>query len=435
MESDWKKTTIGELFPFTYGKSLPTNKRDSKGLIPVYGSGGISGYHSESLVDKQGIIIGRKGTVGSIIFSRKPFWPIDTTFYITASENYDLLFAYYLLQTLRLNEMNSDSAVPGLNRDTAHSVSFFLPPMSEQKRIADILGTLDEKIELNRQMNATLERMAQALFKSWFVDFDPVIDNALAAGNPIPEPLQTRAEIRKALGDQSKSAPEDLQKQFPDRFIPNAELGWMPGGWSVKPLKEFGQIVCGKTPSKSRPELFGQDIPFIKIPDMHSSVFVVESNEKLSLLGAASQTKKTIPRGSICVSCIATVGKVVITSTESQTNQQINSIVPKAENLTPYLYFYMLSLEKLFHDLASGGSATLNMNTSSFSRISVLNPDEYVLKIYGEVVSPLFSKIESNQNENITLVKLRDTLIPRLLSGELKVPEAESIIDKQLAEA
>ena len=103
----------------------------------------------------------------------------------------------------------------------------------EQKAIAHILGTLDDKIELNRQMNATLEAMAQALFKSWFVDFDPVIDNALAAGNSIPEPLQAKAEVRAALGDQRKPLPEAIQKQFPSRFVFSEEMGWIPEGWEV----------------------------------------------------------------------------------------------------------------------------------------------------------------------------------------------------------
>ena len=112
----------------------------------------------------------------------------------------------------------------------------YLPPINEQEGIVEVLGTLDDKIELNRQMNATLEAMAQALFKSWFVNFDPVIDNALAAGNPIPDALQKRAEVRRALGDRRKPLPADIEQHFPDRFVFSEEMGWIPEGWGTQAL-------------------------------------------------------------------------------------------------------------------------------------------------------------------------------------------------------
>lgn len=311
-----------------------------------------------------------------------------------------------------------------------------LPPLHVQQAIAHILGALDNKIELNRQMNSTLEAMAQALFKSWFVDFDPVIDNALAAANPMPDVLTDRAERRKQLHARSDTGsstrlssgqplPSAIQQRFPNQFVFTETMDWVPEEWGAKLLAEFGSIVCGKTPAKSRSDYFGEDIPFIKIPDMHTAMFVVNPTEKLSKLGAAAQPRKTIPRGGICASCIATVGKVVIATTNSQTNQQINSVVPRETYLTPNLYFYMLNLERHFHDLASGGSATLNMNTSTFSKVAVLKPDETILQIFGREIQPHFDKIESNQRENMALSSLRDTLLPKLLSGQLRIPEAE----------
>lgn len=340
-----------------------------------------------------------------------------------------------------LTKNASQVGTPGIGQPltSLKSIELPLPPLPIQKNIARILGTLDNKIELNCQMNTTLESMAQALFKSWFVDFDPVIDNALAAGNPIPDELAARAERRKQTHDRKDASssehfkpgqplPAAIQQQFPDRFVFTEAMGWVPEGWSSPLLTDFGSVVCGKTPSKSRAEYFGEDIPFIKIPDMHTTMFVVNPTEKLSKLGADSQIKKMIPRGSICVSCIATVGKVVIATTESQTNQQINSIVPREQYLTPYLYFYMLNLENHFHDLASGGSATLNMNTSTFSKVTLLKPDEALLQTFGDTMQPQFNKIENNQRENMTLSSLRDTLLPKLLSGQLRIPEAEQQI-------
>ena len=426
MVADFFDTTIGDQITLQRGFDI-TRKVQQLGNVPVVSSSGISSFHDSAKVKGPGVVLGRKGSLGTVFFIDTDFWPHDTTLWVKDFKSNDPHFVYYFFKEMsgELKKMDVGAANPALNRNHVHPLRISWPQIDVQKSISSILGNLDQKIDLNRQINTTLEAMAQALFKSWFVDFDPVIDNALAAGNPIPEPFHARAEARKALGDQRKPLPAAIQHQFPDRFVLTEEMGWVPEGWEIVPLMEFGRIVCGKTPSKSKSEYFGKDTPFIKIPDMHTSMFVVDPIEKLSELGASSQAKKSVPRGSVCVSCIATVGKVVIASTESQTNQQINSVVPRAEYLTPYLYFYMLSLERLFHDLASGGSATLNMNTSTFSRVRVLKPCKVLLRFFGDSVQSQFSKIEINQKESMTLTKLRDTLLPKLLSGELRIPEDE----------
>ena len=227
---EWQETTIGEFCPFSYGKNLPKKVRDRLGEVPVFGSNGLVGHHSKPLIQDRGIIIGRKGTVGTVTFSSVPFWPIDTTFYISEDSHRDLRYTFYLLKSLRMEHMNADSAVPGLNRNAAHARKITIPPLPQQKAIAHILGSLDDKIELNRRMNETLEAMAQALFKSWFVDFDPVIDNALAAGNAIPDELKERAAIHQGLGDKRKSPPNDIRRLFPSEFAYTEEMGWIPKG-------------------------------------------------------------------------------------------------------------------------------------------------------------------------------------------------------------
>jgi len=351
-----------------------------------------------------------------------------------------LLFAYLGPDFQReiVARTNSGATVDRIALKELPSFPIRIPQLQEQREVASVLSALDNKIELNRQINTTLESMAQALFKSWFVDFDPVIDNALAAGNPIPEPLQARAEKRAALLAAASAAhtrsatplqplPADLRALFPGSFVFNEEMGWVPEGWGISPINLFGDVVCGKTPSKSKPEFYGDDVPFIKIPDMHQDMFVVDPGERLSLEGANSQVKKMLPRGSVCVSCIATVGKVIVTIEPSQTNQQINSIVPRSEHHVPYLYFYMQTLNKRFHDLASGGSATLNMNTSTFSKVSILNPSDGLLEYFYSRVKSEFEKIELNLKQSLTLSRLRDLLLPKLLAGQIQIPEAEKL--------
>ncbi|MDV2485534.1 restriction endonuclease subunit S [Acinetobacter towneri] len=241
-----------------------------------------------------------------------------------------------------------------------------LPPLPEQKAIASVLSSLDDKIDLLHRQNKILEAMAETLFRQWFIE----------------------------------DAKED---------------------WEECELSDFGQIVCGKTPSKSNANYFGNDIPFLKIPDMHGKVFIAKTTDNLSQLGALSQAKKMVPKNSICVSCIATVGLVSITDCDLQTNQQINSIIPNESKFLYYLYEVMLDMYEDLHNLASGGTATLNLNTGDFSKIKIAKPDDVTLLQFNNAATPLFSKIRFNDSQIQTLEQLRDTLLPKLMSGEVRV--------------
>ena len=170
---DWRTYKLGEIVTLNYGKALTASKR-ILGTIPVYSSGGLTGWHNQPLITSECIVVGRKGTVGSVYYVNQPSFCIDTVFYILPNQEYDLKYLFYKLLSMNLSNLSSDSAVPGLNRDNAYGQRLLLPPLPEQKRIAEILSSLDNKIEINKQINKTLEEMAEALFKSWFIDFDPV---------------------------------------------------------------------------------------------------------------------------------------------------------------------------------------------------------------------------------------------------------------------
>lgn len=323
-----------------------------------------------------------------------------------------------------IDSVKTGSAQAGANAKVLGLYEVELPERKIQDHIADIGFNLLKKQDINSKINQTLEQMSQTLFKSWFVDFDPVIDNALDAGNPIPEALQTRTKLRQKVRNSVDFKPlsAEIRSLFPSEFE-ETELGWVPKGWSFTALKNFGKIICGKTPTKSNKNYYGEDFLFIKIPDMHGKVFVTNSHDKLSKLGSESQSNKIIPHGSICVSCIATVGLVSINAQDCHTNQQINSIVPNSPHYRNYLYFSMLEKYKIFHDLASGGSATLNMNTSVFSNIATLMPNNLVLKQFHKITEPWFEAILLNEYKLTSLASLRDTLLPKLISGELSLED------------
>lgn len=427
--------SLGDFVDFRNGRSSPD--RTDSGSFTVYGSNGEIGKADVTNAPEGALVIGRVGSYcGSVHYSPDECWVTDNAIIGTSKSPKDSRFWFYKLESLDLNNYRSGSGQPLLNQQILNGIQVSIPASEDDRfNIARVLAAFDDKIDLNRRINQTLEAMAQAIFKSWFVDFDPV-KAKIAAIEQRQDPL--RAAMR-AISGKTDAELDQMPREHHDQLAATAalfpdameesEFGEIPTGWEINHISQFGSVVCGKTPSKANPEFFGIGIPFIKIPDMHNSVYVINPSDQLSALGAASQAKKTIPAGSICVSCIATVGKVVITHELSQTNQQINTIVPNFSEYTVYLYFQMREKEKEFHDLASGGSATLNMNTSTFSKVSVLMPNFEILAKFSSFTAPLFSDILSRQKESAFLSEVRDTLLPKLLSGELS---ASPVTDKAM---
>ena len=297
-----------------------------------------------------------------------------STEYIVFREKKDVtdsLYIYYLVcsntvRDIAIASMTGSSGRQRVQTDVILDLNILLPPLPEQKAIAQVLSSFDDKIELLNEQNKTLEQMAETLFRQWFVE----------------------------------EAEED---------------------WEEKPLSDFGEIVCGKTPPKKRMDYFGGDIPFIKIPDMHNKTFVIETTDSLTIHGKNSQKNKTLPSSSIMVSCIATVGLVSMNLKEAQTNQQINSIIPSKEIYRYFLFCFLRQSYDLLKVLASGGTATLNLNTGNFSKIIVKYSSETQIESFSKKVTPYFEKIKSNQLQIQTLTSLRDTLLPKLMSGEVRV--------------
>lgn len=285
-----------------------------------------------------------------------------------------------------------------------------LPPLDEQTQIAHILGTLDDKIELNRQINTTLESMAQALFKSWFVDFEPVIDNALAAGNDIPDALQAKAAKRKALGAKRKALTDGIQQQFPDRFVFTEEMGWVPEGWESTSLKTIVELAYGKSlPAKNRVE---GDIP------VYGSGGVAGAHNEALVQGP-----------SIVVGRKGTVGSLYWVDGPFFPIDTVFYAVPQRQGIP--LYWIYQALQQIDIQSMGADSAVPGVNRDTLYSSGIVVPDLMILEHYWTTLSGLVNKQQRTIEQNRSLAKLRDTLLPKLLSGELRIPEAE----KQLAEA
>ncbi len=200
-----------------------------------------------------------------------------------------------------------------------------------------------------------------------------------------------------------------------------SELGLIPEGWEVKRIDDFGEVVTGKTPSKKREEYYGNDVPFIKTPDMHNGIFVINTNEYLTYEGADSQKNKYLPPKSISVSCIGTVGIVSINALSAQTNQQINSIVLKESFFLEFLYFALLDLKPTIQNYGSTGATMANLSKGKFEQLKIIAPSQNLIKYFHKIVSPLFNQILILSKKNINLKQQRDLLLPKLISGKTSV--------------
>lgn len=332
-----------------------------------------------------------------------------------------------------------------------------LPPLPEQKAIAHILGALDEKIELNRKMNQTLEAMAQGLFKSWFVDFDPVIDNAIQAGNPIPEELQARAEKRRhviAREERPKQSPNviasnviasdegarqsytslksllhtnpALAAQFPASFVFNETLGkWIPEGWEVKKLSALIKIIGGGTPKTSIEEYWNGNIPWFSVVDApnDSDVFVIDTEKKVSEEGVINSSTQILREGTTIISARGTVGKCAIVGIPMAMNQSCYGIQNLNEDEDIFTY---LLVRQNVSDLQnkSHGSVFSTITRDTFNAIEIVVPTTgKVINVFESSLKYNFEKIKSNLFENMTLIKFRDRLLPELISGRIRVKD------------
>lgn len=330
----------------------------------------------------------------------------------------------------QLDGRGSGTTVKGIKQSELREVMLTIPELSEQKAIAHMLGSLDDRIELNWQMNETLESMAQALFKSWFVDFDPVIDNALAVGNPIPGELSERAEVRrKVLAD--GTANREAAKQFPAAFQLTESMGWIPEGWCCGSILEKAKLLSGGTPKTSISEYWDGDIPWASAKDVSQcgESFLINSARHITHTGLAKSSTKIIPKFStVFVARGATTGRLTMFGDDMAMNQTCYGLWADWE-----MYFYTYCHSKHFIDSivnAGHGSIFTTITTTTFEASKVIHADEMIICNFEELVSPIFQKILSNQVKTRTLTKLRDILLPKLLSGEIRIPDAEKMVEE-----
>jgi type I restriction enzyme, S subunit len=406
-EWPWPLVKSKDLVLLNYGKALRDGDR-RLGIIPVYGTNGPCGWHDEPLVDGPGVILGRKGQGHlGVEWCDSGFWVIDTAYYVTRrTDQIDLRYFYYLVKYIGLNHLKDGTSNPSLSRDTFADLLLPQPPLAIQRAIATVLSTMDDKIELNRRMNETLEAMARAIFQSWFVDFDPV-----------------RAKAEGRDPDLAK----DIADLFPDRFE-DSELDQIPAGWWVRPFSTMVEIIGGGTPKTSVSEYWDGNIPWFSVVDApsESDVFVISTEKCITRKGLENSSARLLPEGTTIISARGTVGKLALVGAPMTMNQSCYGLrgIEAGSHFTYYATRNLVSILKQ----RSHGSVFDTITRDTLAGVNFIAPPKAVLEAFERVADPFMQRIKSNLSESRTLATIRDTLLPKLTSGELRVKDAEQFL-------
>lgn len=378
--------TLGEVCSrLSSGKSIKAAEIFPAGKYPVYGGNGLRGYADRSNFEGECAIIGRQGAYcGNVRYFKGEAYMTEHAVVCQANEKANTYYLSALLSTMHLERLSGQSAQPGLAVGTLSVQEINLPSLEAQRSIASILSSLDRKIELNNKINADLEEMAQAIFKNWFVDFEP----------------------------------------FKDGKFVDSELEMIPEGWKVGRLDEIADVVGGSTPSKAKPEYYTQKgIAWLTPKDLsnHPAVYTSRGEIDITKEGYNSTSTKLMPKGTILFTSRAPIGYISIAQNDICTNQGFKSLVPKKAG-TCFLYCFLKYVTPEIEN-KSTGSTFKEASGSLMKSLKVIMPEQKVFEDFETIVSPLFARIESLEKKSSRLSLLRDTLLPRLMSGELEVPE------------
>lgn len=351
----------------------------------------VSQSHIERLsryvINEGDILYSRRGDVGRCAYVTKHEngWLCGTgCLKITLNQEIvDPLFVFYQLQLQNTVEWVKKHAVGAtmlnLNTSILQNVPLRIPKLETQHRIADILSAYDDLIENNKKQIKLLEEAAQRLYKEWFVDL-----------------------------------------HFPG-YENTKIIDGVPEGWFYRRVGDFGEVVTGKTPSTSKSDHYGKDVPFVTIPDMQGNVFPLKTEKMLSQIGADSQQNKYLPTDSVLVSCIATVGLVSIVKEVSQTNQQINAVILEDKAELYFFYETMKRIKVLLEGVGSNGATMTNVNKSKFSNIEVLYPGIKLVLNFNSFCEPLFNQIYLLSKSNLKLQCMRDELLVKIMNRDIEV--------------
>ena len=382
---------LGDLLNLKRGYDLPESQR-RPGPYPVISSAGITGYHDEYMVEGQGVVTGRYGTLGEMYYVDGKYWPHNTALYVTTFKGNDPKYIYYLLTCLGRIRTSDKSAVPGVNRNELHEME--IPAISDtkqQKKVAAILSALDAKIDCNNRINAELEAMAKTLYDYWFVQFD----FPDASGKPY--------------------------KSSGGKMVYNATLKReIPSGWHDSNVLAVADLLGGGTPTKKKPDYWGGDIPFFTPTDADGSIFKFSTADYITSEGLKGSSTKLFSKHTVFITARGSVGRLVLAGVDMAMNQSCYAL--RAKTGVSHVFLFFLAKELIHHlHVKSSGSVFDSIVSNDIELTKLAIPKGEVIEMFAAVVEPAFEKIANNTRENQQLAQLRDWLLPLLMNGQVTV--------------
>lgn len=420
MASDWRLSTWGEEISLEYGKALRGYQEGESGYR-VFGSNGPIGWTDKFLAKGPGVILGRKGAYRGVHFSKDPFFVIDTAYYVEPKSEMDMRWLYYAIQHYKLGEIDDGSPIPSTTRAAVYVRDLEVPPLEQQREIGRVLAVLDDRIDHNRALAANLEAIARALFNSWFVDFDPV-----------------RA---KAAGETPPGLASDLAALFPDRFV-DSELGEVPEGWANKAIGDVLAVLeTGRRPKggvkgirEGVPSVGAESINGIGQFDFSQTKYVPrEFFDKLKTGKPQSFDTLLYKDGGKPGDFRPRIGMYGcgFPFDEYALNEHVFMLRADAARVGSfYLYFWMARDETMHILQNAGGKAAIpGINRQDVMTLPVQLPPMKLVGAFERIVAPMVERILTAQKESQRMAQLRDLLLPRLISGKLRVEDAEAALE------
>lgn len=391
----FNRYALSDLATIKYGKNQKKVLSES-GNIPIYGTGGLMGYATIALYDKPSVLIGRKGSIGKVKYVEHPFWTVDTLFYTIVNTDIVLpKYLYYVMSLIDLNNYNEGTTIPSLRTETLNRIEFDIPSLVEQESIVSCLNPIDEKIALNNAINNNLEQQAQALFKSWFVDFEPFGESF------IDSPIETKI-------------PHSLQMVQIGSLPHILETGKRPKGGAVatgvpsigaENVKRLGEVNF--TSAKYIPVEFAQKMDKGKVHGYELMLYK-DGGKPGTFIPHFSMFGEGFPYDDFFI------------------NEHVFKLDFGDKGFNEFCYFY-LQTDYPYNWLANNGgkAAVPGINQQDVNSIWIYHPDNPLVKEYCKWVQPIFTTILKNCSQNVKLSQLRDALLPKLMSGELDVSNIE----------
>ena len=414
MEHEFPTRRLGDVCENFDRLRVPLSSRlrsERRGTFPYYGAAGILDYVDRPIFNGMHLLVGEDGSVATedgrpvLQLPVGEFWVNNHAHVLRGRTDEETRFLFYALSSIYVRPYLSGSVQPKLTQENLNRIELPYPAISERRAIARVLGSLDDKIELNRRMNRMLEEICRALFKFWFVDFGPV---------------RAKMEERWKKGESLPGMPADMWDLWPNEFQ-DSEIGEVPKGWGVSNLGNETLTLLGGTPSRAEPSYWAEGtVGWINSGEVNR-FRIVKPTEWITELAVSKSAAKLLPPHTTVLAITgATIGKVSISEIPTTTNQSVIAVLPTANLPTEFIYFWV---RNRMPDLIAGqtGGAQQHINKNDVNNLLLLLSPKAVMNRFLAIAGPLFSRIRSNEFESLLLAELRDALLPKLLSGEIRV--------------